>query len=119
MSLFSFKGLVKKFSFEPVFLLNEKGEYNYLQGGVYQRQKVSETEFEAAVVPLSNSDIKYMQNGTYTQHDRKIYSYFELQLQDRIRHKNEIYTIAEKVDYSDFDEQLYIYIAIRGESYEL
>lgn len=114
MSLFSFESLVKKFSFEPLFLLQKNGAYNYEKGGVYEEYEIQETEFQGSVVPLSNSDLKYAENGTYTKHDKKIYTYFELQLQDQVRHQDKIYTISEKRDYKEFDTNLFIYIAVRA-----
>jgi len=112
--MYNFKRLINKYSKTPVFYLEEtEGYYDYSNGGVYVPGGVEPTKFEGAVVPLSNEDLNYDEGGTYTTQDRKLYTYNDLKKGQKIEHKELVYTIQEKKDYSDFDIGLNIYFVKR------
>ena len=115
--MFNFKRLIDKFGKYPVYLLEEsEGYHNPKQGGKWVPGEIEEIKLEdAAVVPLSNEDLRFDEGGTYTVADRKLYCYKEMTKGNKIKHKESLYTILESKDYTDFDEGLYIYIIKKGE----
>lgn len=116
MSSFNFKRLIKKYAKFPVYELKETEGYSDVnQGGIWIPGKVREVLIEdAAVVPLSNDDLKYGEGGTYTTEDKKLYCYTELDKGTKIKHKEKDYTVMESRDYEDFDIGLFIYMIKRG-----
>ncbi len=116
--MFNFKRLIKKYSKFPVFILEEKEGYRDPdQGGIWVPGTIKETELKnAAVVPLSNDDLKFDEGGTYNTEDRKLYCYKDIVKGTKIKCKDKIYTILEKRDYSDYGQGLYIYFIKRGGS---
>ena len=114
--MFNFKRLIRKYSKYPTFILKETGGYRDPdQGGTWISGKAEEVELEGAVVPLSNDDLNFDEGGTYSREDRKLYCYKEIDKGTKIKHKDKVYTVLEKRDYSDFDEELYIYFIKRGD----
>ena len=113
--MYNFKRLISKYSKTPFFIVEETGgHYDYSQGGIWVEGTLTETEQEGAVVPLTNNDLQYDENGTYTTQDKKIYTYNDYEKGQKIKHKNVFYTIQEKRDYIDFDDGLNIYWARRS-----
>ena len=113
--MFNFKRLIKKYSKEPVYILREtEGYYDWEQGGIWVPGGEEEIEIEGAVVPLSNEDLQFDEGGTYNFEDRKLYCYEDIDKGEKIKHKEKIYTVMEKKDYSDFDEGLSIYFLKRA-----
>ena len=114
--MFNFKRLVKKYSKTPFFILQESdGHYDFSQGGIWVEGTITETEQEGAVVPLSNQDLQYDENGTYTRKDKKIYTYNNYDEGQKIKHIDNYYTIQEKRNYTEFDDGLNIYLVRRSE----
>ena len=84
-------------------------------GGVWVPGGIEELEIEdAAVVPLSNQDLKFDEGGTYSYEDRKLYCYIDIEKGQKVKHKEKTYTVLEKKDYADFDSDLMIYVIKRG-----
>ncbi len=113
--MFNFKRLVKKYSKNPVYLIRElDGYYDYENGGKWIDGKQEKIKIEVgALVPLSNEDFKYDENGSYNYEDRKLYCYDEIKKGEKIECKELIYTVHEKKPYSDFDIGLNIYFVKR------
>jgi len=115
--VFNFKRLIQKYSKYPVYILREtEGDNDWKQGGIWVPGKIEEIEIEGAVVPLSNEDLKFDEGGTYNFEDRKLYCYKEISKGEKIKHKDKIYMVLERKDYTDFDDGLFIYILKRGEA---
>lgn len=114
--MFNFKRLIKKYSKVPVTLIKSNGgHYDYLNGGEYVKNPPEEIILiDSAVVPLSNSDLKYDEGGTYTTQDRKLYTYTSIKLGDKVSCGDAEYTVQEAKDYSDFDAGLCIYFLKRA-----
>jgi len=113
--MFNFKRLTNKYSKEPVYLLRvTEGYYDWEQGGIWIPSGEEEIEIKGAVVPLSNEDLQFDEGGTYTTEDRKLYCYEEIDKGEKIKHKEKIYTVIEKKDYSDFAKGLSIYFLKRA-----
>lgn len=62
------------------------------------------------ILPLSEDDLRYAENGTYSVKDRKIFTTITLQKGQKIRYKDVPYTIQNFKDLSDFTD-VYIYLA--------
>ena len=107
--------MVKKYSKEPVYILREtEGYHDYSKGGIWVPGVIEEVEIEGAVVPLTNEDLRFDEGGTYNFEDRKLYCYEEMDKGEKVKHKDKVYTVLERKDYSDFDEGLFIYFIKRG-----
>lgn len=116
MSIFNFNSLIKKYSkVPPIALIEQGGYYNYDDGGEYVKGNITKKEFEGAVVPLSGKELRYEENGTYSSEDRKLYCYEDFKTGQKIMHKENIYTIDKRKDYSDFDKGLNIYFMKRSD----
>ena len=118
MNNFNFKRLIKKYSKIPAYRIFENEGYRDInQGGKWILGSIQEVLIkDGAVVPLSNSDLKLDEGGTYTTEDRKLYCYEEISKGTKIKHKSKIYTVMEDKDYSDFDDSLFICVLKRGGS---
>lgn len=56
-----------------------------------------------AVLPLSSTDLRFAEAGTYTMTDRKLYCYERLELGARVKH--------DGLEYAVHAEQAYLYAA--------
>ena len=116
IGLFNFKRLVDKYSkIKPAALIENGGYYDYENGGEYTKGNILKQEFDGAVVPLSMQELRYEENGKYKSEDRKLYCYKQFETGDKIEHKNHVYTVDKKKDYSDFDDNLNIYYLVRSD----
>lgn len=114
--MYDFKRLIKKYSKSPIHIIRETdGYYDPMQGGLWIDGDIEEIEIEGAVVPLKGNEIDYREGAVYTNKDRKVYTYQSIDIGEKIKHKDNIYTVSEQKDYSDFDVDLNIYIVKRGD----
>ena len=75
-SLFNFQSLIGKYSegTVEVIISLEDGHYDVNQGGKWVEGKSEVKLLEiAAIVPLSDSDVKFIEAGTYRTDHRKLY----------------------------------------------
>jgi len=115
--MYDFKALVKKYSKVAPYIQTETvGHYDYANGGEWVAGTTAWVSFEGALVPLNNRDLTYDENGTYTLDDRKLYTYNDYKIGQKIKHKEITYTIDKRRDYADFDSGLIIYIVVRGDT---
>lgn len=116
--MFNFKALIKQYSKNTTHILRETdGYYDYENGGVYVPGNEEQLLIGAAVMPISRDDLRLEENGTYSTEDRKMYTYNDIKLNEKIMYKEKEYIVQNKTDYSDYDSGLYIYIIKRvGES---
>jgi hypothetical protein len=111
----NFERLIKKYSVTPAYIQTETtGSYDYESGGVWVPGALEYVLIDGAVVPLSGQDLKYGESGTYTTADRKLYCYNDYETGLTIKHNDVNYTIAQKLDYSDFSGGIFVYILKRG-----
>lgn len=123
MSRYSFKRLIKKYSYGTVAIIADiTGHYDQSSGGKWVPSATTETIIDpAAIVPFSKDDLIADEGGVYNSESRKLYCYKELKKGTLIRHthtKRDIkeYKITEDTNYSDFDsyeEGLFIYLMKR------
>jgi len=115
--MFDFKNLIKKYGkVSPYIQTETEGRFDYANGGEWVPGTTEWIAFEGAIVPLSNRDLTYDENGTYTTDDRKLYTYNYCKVGSKIKHKDIVYTIDKRKDYADFDSGLIIYIVVRGDT---
>lgn len=62
------------------------------------------------VLPLSDDDLQFSENGTFTQNDRKLYTIQPLTEGWIMEYKGKTYTIQGSRDYSDYAD-VYTYYA--------
>lgn len=61
------------------------------------------------VLPLSEDDLKYAENGVYTTKEKKLYVTFPIAEGTLITYKNDVYTVQAFKDYSEYAD-VYIYL---------
>lgn len=122
MGLYNFKRLISKYSKGIVIaLIESNGYYDMEDSGKWHEGAKKELRLvPAAIVPLSKDDLKFDEGGHYSNDNRKLYCYQALEKGTVIKNiqskgivKN--YKILAEKDYSDYDDNLYIYILERGE----
>jgi hypothetical protein len=112
--MYNFKRLVKKYGkIKPLYKTVTDGHYDYTQGGIWVEGSVDWIEFDGAVVPLGEDVVK--DNHDYTIEDKQLYAYASLDINSKVKHKDIIYTVMTRADYTDFDEGLNAYILKRGD----
>lgn len=120
--MFSFKGVVDRFSKGVVEVMTIKeGYYDINQGAKWidGNEEVREL-FPAAIVVLSQNDLKFDEGGSYDFDDRKLYCYERLDKSAKVINTmadgtKKTYSILSDKDYSDFEEGLHIYILKRSD----
>ena len=118
MSGYNFKRLLQKYATSPVYALMEgQGHRDPYNGGEWVPGEITEAEIDgAAVVPLSNEDLRFDEGGTYNAEDRKLYCHEDVALGTKIKHRDSVYTALERRDYSEHAKGgLYIYFMKRGD----
>jgi hypothetical protein len=70
----------------------------------------TEREMVGIILPLSNDELQREANGTYTRHDRKIYTTEPLAIGQSIKYKEQRYLIDSNKPYDDYAD-VYIYFA--------
>lgn len=112
--MYNFKRLIKKYSKFPLTIKRySEGYYDYKKGGKWVEGEEEIIDLEGAVLPLSNADLNYDEGGTYSKEDRKLYTYIEVKIGEKVTHKEKEYTVQESRDYADFDIGLNIYFMKR------
>jgi hypothetical protein len=83
---------------------NDEGDWVEGEGGLIPVQMTG------IVLPLTEDDLKYVEQGTYSVKDRKLYTLQPLKLGIKIEHKGTQYTVQNFKDYSDYAD-VFIYYA--------
>lgn len=109
---FEFADFVEEF--KVPFVAYEKTGGSRLPNGEWVGGTETTVPKEGIILPLSEDDLKYVANGTYTEKDRKIYIVTPLAINMRVEYKGQIYTIQNSKPYEDYAD-VYIYYA-RGAS---
>lgn len=114
--MYNFKRLIKKYSKTPPKRLTVTGDgyYDYENGGEWVPATGTWSEFEGAIVPMNSDDLEYRENNPYTSQDRKLYTYVDIPLNEKIQHRGNEYTVQERIDYSEYDTDLRIYYLRKG-----
>ncbi len=82
------------------------------QTGKYEEVQPSTVDQQGIILPLSTDDLKFSEGGTFSVHDRKIYTDLPLKIGSEIKYEEDSYTIRAEKDYSK-QADVYIYFAKR------
>lgn len=122
MGLYNFKKLISKYSKGIVTALIETdGYYDMSDSGRWKDGVKKELRLiPAAIVPMTRDDLKFDEGGHYSNDNRKLYCYQPLEKGTIIKNLQskgieKTYKILAEKDYSDYDDNLHIYILERGE----
>lgn len=100
--------------FIDMAIIETTGDYNSITG-LYEETETIETSFKGALLPLSQTDLKYS-DGTYTREYKKIYCERTLKENDiiKISSTNDRYIINREDDYQGLPQTNFrIYFAKR------
>ncbi|WP_313893859.1 hypothetical protein [Psychrobacillus sp.] len=61
------------------------------------------------ILPLNNDDIKYIESGTYTVKEKKLFTTKPIEIGTQIEYKEDIYTLQAFKDYSEYTD-VHIYL---------
>lgn len=64
---------------------------------------------EGIVLPLSEDDLKYAENGVYSVREKKLYTVFEIPFESIVIYKGDKYTVQAFKDYSEYAD-VFIYL---------
>ena len=102
-----FKEVIDKNSVPfTVFVKNDGGQYI---NGKWVAGKPKELPMTGIILPLSNDDLKYVESGTYTVKEKKLYTTMPLDIDTQAKYKNDYYTIQAFKDYTEFTD-VHIYV---------
>lgn len=123
--MFDFKYLIAKYTKGSTYLIDtSEGHYDPYQAGKYIEGETKFIKLEpAAIVPLSNDDLKFVEGGVVSSDNRKLYCYRRIKkgayivniMDDKTK---STYRIMSEKDYSDFDKGLHIYMLERTDNYD-
>lgn len=83
------------------------------EGGVWVPGAEERIPFKAAVVPLNDDMLQFGEAGTYTDNDRRVFTYRKLKDGDKLEIDGERYTVFGERDFSFYGRGLKIYIVRR------
>lgn len=92
-------------------IVHSTGGWNN-QTGKYEKSGPDTVDQQGIILPLSTNDLKFSEGGTYSVHDRKIYTDLPLKIGSEINYDGNTYTIHAEKDYSK-QADVYIYFAKR------
>lgn len=96
----------------PFYLYQEQEGVWNTNTGKYEKPPPERIEYQGIVLPLSTDDLKFSDSGTFSIHDRKIYTDEKLEIGSTIEYQDENYTVRAEKDYSE-QADIYIYFAKR------
>lgn len=74
------------------------------------------TLFTAAITTFTDDSLQFGEAGTYTQNDRKLFTYKKLHRGDKVIANGDTYTITEERDYAFYAKGLRMYVGERDGS---
>lgn len=90
------------------FIAHLNGEGGYVDGEWVSGQEVP-TEMTGIVLPLSNDDLKYAENGTYTVKEKKLLTVEQISEGTKVDYNGQGYTLQAFKDYSVYtDVNIYL-----------
>lgn len=96
--------------FKVNFTAYEQTEGQYSDSGDWVEGIDTPVSMVGIMLPLSQTDLRYAENGTSHVNDKKIYTTEPLSLGQKVEYKGDKYTIQSFKDYSDYAD-VYIYFA--------
>ncbi|MFL1997352.1 hypothetical protein VYF65_003116 [Lysinibacillus irui] len=105
----------EKMIFSPVikeqgvpFIAHLQDEGGYVDGE-WAEGKETPTELTGIILPLSNDDLKYAENGTYTVKEKKLLTVDHIPEGTKVEYNNQKYTVQAFKDFSAYtDVNIYL-----------
>lgn len=88
----------------------KKREEGYYSGGIWVPGKEVKVPFRTAVAVFSDDHLQFGESGTYTEDDRKLFTYKKLERGKKVVVAEKRYTITGERDYSFYSRGLRMYI---------
>ena len=82
-------------------------------GGIWQPGTETKVEFEAAIATFTDDQLAFGEAGTYTEDDRKLFTYKKLERGQKVEIGSDKYTITVERDYSFYAKGLRMYVIKR------
>lgn len=105
---FQFADFVEEFSV-PIIAKTVGSDGYYDDGEWVPPIPAEDLNLVAIVLPLSEDDLKYVESGSYTVKEKKLYVTKELAVGQKIEYKSDLYEIGAFKDYSEYAD-VYIYL---------
>lgn len=96
-----FKGMIDANSV-PFVAFTEQGQGYYNDQGDWVTGGTVPVNMSGIILPLTEDDLRYAENGVYSVKDRKIFTTNILQMGQKIEHKGIRYTIQNFKDYNEY-----------------
>lgn len=85
-----------------------ESEGDYVDGDWFDGQEVTK-ELLGIILPLSNDDVKYVENGIYTVKERKLLTVEQIPEDTKVEYNGSKYTVQAFKDYSAYtDVNIYL-----------
>lgn len=97
MSRFKFAKLPRGLLKPMVYIKRTGGDYG--DNGKWVDGSEVRTDFKGALLSLTEEDLKYVEAGTYTTSDYKLYCEVDLDTNGQIEYLTKVWTIQEKRNY--------------------
>jgi hypothetical protein len=108
MKAFEFADFVNEFKVSFTAYVESEGHWN--DAGDWVEGGETPVSMVGILLPLTENDLQYAENGTYSVKDKKIYTTEQLELGQKVEYKGSSYTVQNFKDYSDYAD-VYIYFA--------
>ncbi|WEA46813.1 hypothetical protein [Priestia aryabhattai] len=107
---FEFADFIEEFQVEfTAFISSGKSGWDR-ESGDYVESVIEPVQTVGIILPLSEDDLKYAPQGTYSEKSKKLYVLEPMELNQEIEYKSDRYVIQSFKDYSDYAD-VYIYYA--------
>ena len=90
------------------FIAHLMGDGDYVDGELVEGIAVP-TELIGVILPLSNDDLKYDENGTYTAKEKKLLTVDQMPEGTKVEYNDQKYTVQAFKDFSEYtDVNIYL-----------
>lgn len=112
--MMDFRNFLRPYMQDAYLIEREEGHYD---GGEWIPGKEVKVHFRATITIFSDDFMQFGEAGTYTEDDRKVFTYKELKRGQKIEIADERYTITAERAYDFYARGLRMYIVEKdGES---
>lgn len=117
--MYNFTRLIQKYGQSLTIVEFLEGYYDMENGGEWVPGAETTTDFTGVVTRFDSDDTIFEENGVYAASDRKLRCYENIEENATVRFGSDDYTVAGKMDYSNFDSSerdgLFVYRLVRKE----
>lgn len=107
---FQFKRLIDRFGIQLTILQPAEGTTGYGPNGKKITQSPTSKVVIGVLTPPSKDEIRHAPNGTYSVHDRNLYTLEPVKSKSKVEHEGKTYTVLETTDYTAYTD-VFIYLA--------